>query len=124
MAMCSLLLSASNVLKNRYLHVGWKEETAHSLPKQHIEQYIGAKNSLSARLETAKVNIKTQNNIITLYKTFGNEKIFGRGDVVSVLPITARPATDLIKKMQALGLLESVHGLGKGKYRFVVKDAD
>ena len=58
------------------------------------------------------------------YKTFGNEKIFGRGDVVSVLPITARPATDLIKKMQALGSLESVHGLGKGKYRFVVKDAD
>ncbi len=44
--------------------------------------------------------------------------------MVSVLSITARPATDLIKKMQALGLLESVHGLGKGKYRFVVKDAD
>jgi len=57
-----------------------------------------------------------------LYKAFGKEKIFGRGDVVSVLSITARPATDLIKKMQALGLLESVHGLGK--YRFVVKDAD
>ena len=96
-AMCNLLLSASNVLKNRYLHVDWKEETAHSLPKQHIE----AKNSLFARLETAKVNVKTQNNIITLYKVFGNEKIFGRGDVVSALPITARPATDLIKKMQA-----------------------
>ena len=62
---------------------------------------MGAKNSLSARLETAKVNIKTKNNIITLYKVFGNEKIFGRGDVVSALPITARPATDLIKKMQA-----------------------
>lgn len=120
----NLLLGESNVLKNRYLHVDWKEETAHSLPKQHIEQHIGAKNSLSARLETAKVNIKTKNNIITLYKAFGNEKIFGRGDVVSVLPITARPATDLIKKMQDLGLLESVHGLGKGKYRFVVKDAD
>jgi len=59
-----------------------------------------------------------------LYKAFGKEKIFGRGDVVSVLSITARPATDLIKKMQALELLESVHGLGKGKYRFVVKDAD
>ncbi|WP_296783449.1 hypothetical protein [Selenomonas sp.] len=44
--------------------------------------------------------------------------------MVSVLPIMARPVTDLIKKMQALGLLESVHGLGKGKYRFVVKDAD
>ena len=58
------------------------------------------------------------------YKAFGKEKIFGRGDVVSVLSITARPATDLIKKMQALGLLESVHGLGKGKYRFVVNDAD
>ena len=102
----------------------WKEDTAHSLPKQHIEQHIEAKNSLFARLETAKVNVKTQNNIITLYKVFGNEKIFGRGDVVSVLPITARPATDLIKKMQALGVLESVHGLGKGKYRFVVKDVD
>ena len=44
--------------------------------------------------------------------------------MVSVLSIKARSATDLIKKMQALGLLESVHDLGKGKYRFVVKDAD
>ena len=28
--MCNLLLGESNVLKNRYLHVEWKEETAHS----------------------------------------------------------------------------------------------
>ena len=35
-AMCNLLLGEFNVLKNRYLHVDWKEETAHSLPKQHI----------------------------------------------------------------------------------------
>jgi len=89
-AMCNLLLGEFNVLKNRYLHVDWKEDTA----------YWGKK-SLFARLETAKVNVKTQNNIITLYKVFGKEKIFGRGDVVSVLSITARPATDLIKKMQA-----------------------
>ena len=42
-AMCNLLLGEFNVLKNRYLHVDWKEDTAHSLPKQHIEQHIGAK---------------------------------------------------------------------------------
>ncbi|MCR5438011.1 MAG: hypothetical protein K6F01_00930 [Selenomonas sp.] len=37
-AMCNLLLSASNVLKNRYLHVDWKEETAHWGKKQPVRQ--------------------------------------------------------------------------------------
>ena len=50
------------------------------------------------------------------------EKIFGRSDVVNVLDITEKPASTLIKKLVDLRLVESVHGFGKGKYRFVVRE--
>ncbi|TYZ25063.1 hypothetical protein [Selenomonas ruminis] len=121
-AMCNLLLGASNVLKNRYLHVDWQAETAHSLKKQHIEQHIESNNSLLVLLKTVKGTERTKNNIVALYEAFGREKIFSRSDVLSVLSITERPATTLFKKMLEAKLIESVHGLGKGKYRFVVKE--
>ena len=57
-----------------------------------------------------------------MHKEFGMEKIFGRSDVVNVLDITEKPASTLIKKLVDLRLVESVHGFGKGKYRFVVRE--
>ncbi len=114
----NLLLGEANVLKNRYLHVDWQAETAHSLKKQHIE----SNNSLLVLLKTVKGTERTKNNIVALYEAFGREKIFSRSDVLSVLSITERPATTLLKKMLEAKLIESVHGLGKGKYRFVVKE--
>ena len=115
----NLLLGEANVLKNRYLHVDWQRETAHSEKKQHIEQHIEAENSLLTVMEMAKVTEKTKKHILSLYQAFGLEKIFGRGDVLNVLPITERPASALLKKMLAVGVIESVRGLGKGKYRFI-----
>ena len=118
----NLLLGEANTLKNRYLHVDWKEKTVHSEGKQYIEQYIQPKNSILELLDTTKVTEKTKNNIITLYKTFGVEKIFGRTEVAEVLSITVTPATTLIKRMLAMGIIGNVHGLGKGKYRFALKE--
>ena len=118
----NLLLGEANMLKNRYLHVDWQEKTAHSGGKQYIEQYIQPKNSILELLDTTKVTEKTKNNIITLYKTFGVEKIFGRTEVAEVLSITVTPATTLIKRMLAMGIIGNVHGLGKGKYRFALKE--
>lgn len=63
-------------------------------------------------------------NIIKLYDEFGNEKVFGRGDVMEALGITERPATTLISKMYEFELTERIAGAGKGKYRFGVFLAD
>ena len=120
--MCNLLLGESNVLKNRYLHIEWQNETVHSQQKEDIKQYIGTQNSILTVVEQSKCAKKTKNNIVQLYHAFGVEKIFGRSDVLNVLSITVTPASTLLKKMLELGVIESVHSLGKGKYRFVVKE--
>ena len=98
-------------------------KTTHSRVKQdieqHIERHIEKEKDLLTLLNENKVTAKTKNNIISLHKAFGIEKIFGRSDVVSVLGLTEKPASTLIKKLVDLRLVESVHGFGKGKYRFV-----
>lgn len=104
-------------MRNRYLHIEW-EKTAHSGEKQHIKQHIEEKNNLSSLLNNASISAKTKNNIEKLYEAFGNEKIFGRSDVVKVLSITERPASTLLKRMHDLSLTEQITGVGKGKYKF------
>lgn len=120
----NLLMGESHELKNRYLHIAWKE-SAYSNEKQLIKQPIKqpiesvGKNSLSEALETKTVSSRTKANITRLYDEFGNEKIFGRGDVMAVLGITERPATALIGRMYELEFTERITGAGKGKYRFI-----
>ena len=97
-------------------------KTTHSETKRHIERHIEKEKDLLTLLNENKVTAKTKNNIISLHKAFSIEKIFGRSDVVSVLGLTEKPASTLIKKMVDLRLVESVRGLGKGKYRFVVRE--
>ena len=115
----NLLMGEKNELKNRFMHIAWKE-TTHSDDKQHIEQHIQGENDLLSILAEQKVSSKTKANIIKLFESFGFEKIFGRGDVVGVLGITEKPATTLLGKMFSLNLTEKITGAGKGKYRFIV----
>lgn len=123
----NLLMGENNELKNRYMHIAWKE-TTHSDGKQHIEQHIERhiehhiqeKNDLLSILNEQAVSPKAKANILKLYESFGLEKIFGRTDVVEVLSITEKPATTLLGKMYSLKLTEKIVGAGKGKYRFIV----
>ncbi|MBR4345195.1 MAG: Fic family protein [Lachnospiraceae bacterium] len=123
----NLLMGENNELKNRYMHIAWKE-TTHSDGKQHIEQHIERhiehhiqeKNDLLSILNEQAVSPKAKANILKLYESFGLEKIFGRTDVVEVLSITEKPATTLLGKMYSLKLTEKIIGAGKGKYRFIV----
>ena len=94
-------------------------KTTHSRVKQDIEQHIEKEKDLLTLLNENKVTAKTKKNIISLHEEFGMEKIFGRSDIVGVLSLTEKPASTLIKKLVNLRLVESVHGFGKGKYRFV-----
>lgn len=118
----NLLMGEKHELKNRYLHIAWEDSTysGEKQPiKRPIEQHIGG-NSLLEVLETKPISSRTKANIIKLYDEFGNEKVFGRGDVMEALGITERPATTLISKMYEFELTERIAGAGKGKYRFGV----
>lgn len=115
----NLLLDENNELRNRYLHVDCVK-TAHSDEKQHMKQHIEAENSTLNIFTNTLLRNKTKKNIECLYLSFGKEKIFGRTDVMNVLSITESPASALLKKMRELGLIESIIGVGKGKYRFAV----
>lgn len=115
----NLLLDENNKLRNRYLHVDCVK-TAHSDEKQHMKQHIEAENSTLNIFTNTLLRNKTKKNIECLYLSFGKEKIFGRTDVMNVLSITESPASALLKKMRELGLIESIIGVGKGKYRFAV----
>lgn len=121
----NLLMGEKNELKNRYMHISWKE-TTHSNNKRHIEQHIeqhidpkGAIKQLEIILDTNVVSERTKSNILNLFNEFGYEKIFSRGDVIKSLGITEKPASTLVKRMYELGITEKMIGVGKGKYRFI-----
>ena len=82
----NLLMGEKNELKNRYMHIAWKE-TTHSNNKRHIERHIeqhidpkGAIKQLEIILDTNVVSERTKSNILNLFNEFGYEKIFSRGD--------------------------------------------
>ena len=88
----NLLLGETNELKDRYLHIRWKE--------------------LKQDIQDAKQDIQK------LFETFGYDRFFGRTDVMKVLSITASPASSLIKKMLEMKFIYPLKGKGKGKYLF------
>lgn len=59
-------------------------------------------------------------HIIKLYNVLGDGEIFGRSIVVKHTGLKASRASELIKTMYEMDLLESVKGHGKGKYRFKI----
>ena len=82
--------------------------------KRDIEQEF----PYSEVLYAAGFKAKSLRHAEKLYWEFGKEKIFGRGDVVEVLSITASPASTLLKRLLEAGVIVPVSGAGKGKYRF------
>ncbi len=118
----NLLMGEKHDLKNRRLHIAWKDSDDWD-KKQPIGQPFEQpfeENNLLKILEAKAATAKTKANIIRLYREFGKEKIFGRGDVMKALGLTERPATALIGKAHELELTEKITGVGKGKYRFIV----
>ncbi len=122
-----LLLGETNELKNRYLHVRWKNVKQDiESEKQDIEY---AKRDIQEEKQDIqeekqdiqipdKIGHKSKQHIKDLFAEFGYERFFGRTDVMEVLGITASPASTLIKKMVDLNLVYPMKGKGKGKYLF------
>ena len=130
----NLLLGESNELKNRYMHIRWKKQKQDiGDQKQDIQtqkQDIGdQKQDIQAQKQDIEdnkqyieipgdVSNKTKQHIQLLFERFGYDQFFGRTEVMSVLSITASPASVLLKRMLDLGVTYRVEGKGKGKYLF------
>lgn len=69
-------------------------------------------------LSNSPLSGKTERNVQALRQFIGN-KIFSRADVVEHLKLTPSPASELLRKMLVNGIIETIKGQGKGKYRFV-----
>ncbi len=74
-------------------------------PKQDIDIPDGIEN-------------KSKRHIHALFAEFGNDRFFGRKDVMEVLGLTASPSSALIKKMLNADIIHPIKGKGKGKYMF------
>lgn len=116
----NLLLGESNELKNRYLHIRWKEQKQDiGNTKQDIQNTKQDIDRREKHVEVMEdVSKKTKQHIQELFETFGYDQFFGRTEVMRILSITASPASTLIKRMLEMKLIYPLKGKGKGKYLF------
>ena len=61
----------------------------------------------------------TIDKALAVYAQMGSDTVFGRSDVATITHDSVTSAGKLINKLKDAGLLESVSGFGKGKYRFI-----
>ena len=110
----NLLLNEKHPLHNRTLHISGVLDTP---PKANIGDE-------KANIETAKANIgqtftpKTALNVIRLIEAFGFQNVFGRSDVQRILGLKPTRSSELLHDLEDNGIIETVTGQGKGKYRF------
>ncbi len=113
--MCRYTSRKTDPLQNRTMHIRGE------FVKQDIgekKQDIQAKKQDIDRILGAGLPKKSASNAILLFERFGFEQIFSRPDVMEILSITPSPASELLRKLQAAGVIEPLSGMGKGKYRF------
>lgn len=110
----NLLLNENHSLHNRTLHISG----AFAKPeKVNIDEE-------KANIGKEKVNIedvftaKTASHIQKLREKLGQQAVFGRSDVQSVLGLKPTRSSALLREMAGHGIIEPVSGHGKGKYRF------
>ena len=74
-------------------------------------------NDITVEVATLLERVRNAKEYIQIAE-FGNDKFFGRTEVMNMLEITASPASELIKKMLESELICHIKGKGKGKYLF------
>jgi hypothetical protein len=129
-----LLFGAYSILlpKSLIRTSGGKGREARGLPKPEYRQDafilkaivknsgFGSKNLGIARLKSeildAKLNASVRDKILQLVNEIQINQVFGAGDIVDILKCAPATATNLIKRMKTLNIVEPVVGAGKGKY--------
>ena len=78
----------------------------------------GEKPSIDELLARLRLTQPTRENIKKLASALKDGEIFGRSRIMEIVGLSNGPAGDMINTMLRNGLLDSVRGHGKGKYRF------
>ena len=68
----------------------------------------------------AKVSKPTKEKATILFDRFGYEQAFSRADLMQMFNMASSSAGKVVNKLKEIGLIESVAGQGKGKYKFVI----
>ena len=95
-------------------------ETAEMTRKVAIEDKKVAIDSEKVAIERriAVMKGRTKNNFQRIFNAFGFDGIFGRKDISELCGVSYAAAGKIIVNLKESGLIHSVRGAGKGKYRF------
>ena len=123
----NLLLDEKHELHNRTMHISgmWKEGNLDiEIEKPDIESKKPDIENKKPDIEklinekAAGLSLKTKEHIRNIFEEVGFENIFGRQVVMEITGLKAATASELIKKLKTLEIIENVSGFGKGKYKF------
>ncbi len=124
----NLLLDEKSELHNRTMHISGllKGDSKVDIEQQKVD--IGQtkvdikqpKVDIKEKLAQCnnKLKRKTVDHIVTIYDSYGENRIFGRMQVEKVTGLKPARASQLLKFLADNNIIESVQGHGKGKYRF------
>ncbi len=104
--------------KNQNLDIG-DEKFGHSdenLDISHVKIKINTIDILGI-IKESTYSGKIKEILIKIYNQFFNET-FGRGDIVDFLKSSNSAGSNYVNYLLDLGILETVYGKGKGKYKF------
>jgi len=116
-------------LKNRFLRIGFEygSKGAQAVARLHRRSkgekldIGGTKLDIgSEKIDIGALSAPTLANIKKLHAEFGKSDYFKRSDALRVLSLTPTAVSNLLAKMHACGVVESVSGHGKGAWRFFV----
>ena len=106
----NLLFDEKNELKNRNMHISGSFEK--------VDIHDKEVDIRDEKVDIRSVSKRTLSNIEKLKKAISDREYFGRSDVVRVLQLADSSASKFLKNMVEAGIIEPVHGHGKGKYKF------
>lgn len=107
----NLLLGENNTLSNRSMHI------SHKLDKKVDIECI-------CQDKIPHITPKSIQHIIKMYDKYTTVGYFGRSDIAELLSLSPAMTLKLLKTLLDNQIIESVKGLGKGKYRFSTKHND
>lgn len=118
----NLLLDERHELHNRSMHISGIFE---SYQKADIEQKKADIGREKVDIESEKADIrllpfstKTNMHVQKMQEAFGKDTVFGRSGVQAVTGLKHARASELLQILSEAGVIVSVKGHGKGKYRF------
>ena len=79
---------------------------------------------IKTKILSANLNATTRDKLLKIVAKIDSNQVFGAKNLINDLKCSPPTATELIKKLKSLNLIEPVKGAGKSKYVFSNMNAD